>query len=261
MSVLEQLLKKKEGEVKGESTTTVADILKRNRYFRGALLGEPDSGKTTTSGTLTPGRGTCVVCTVPVSQMIVHDPEVRVFEAKTFDQCIAALTAPEKFFGDDIETLVWDDATITINRGLEEKGVVTAADPRQIYKAVQFPLEGALLHPINKPFHFIVIGQARRMKNEISGLDEITIDVPPSMENSIVQVMDYAFFVQREDKTGPAKLITIPQGRKIVTKLKLTKDQFGKIPVANIEEADLARVWMKLTNPLKGTIWEEKSLK
>lgn len=230
--------------------TTVADVLKQQRFLRAALIGEPDSGKTSTSGTLTPGKPTCVICTAPVSQMIVHHKETRIFEPKDFKETVAALKDPVSIFGKDIGTLVWDDATFTISRALEEKGILKESDPRRVYKDVQFTLEGSLLHTTRLPFHFVIIAQARRMVSEISGLDEITLDVPPSMENSLVAAVDYAFFLSRDKKPDAAPKLAVVPVKRTVTKVKLTRDQFGKSPLASEEPADLAVIWGKL-NPTK----------
>ena len=229
---------------------SVRDVLTKQRFLRAAVIGEPDSGKTSTSGTMTPGLPTCVICSAPTSQMIVHHPDVRIFTPADFKETVNALKAPETQFGQNIGTLVWDDATFTIGRALEEKGILTAAEPRRVYKDVQFALEGALLFTIRKAFHFVIIAQARRMMNEISGLDEITLDVPPSMENSIVAAVDYAFFVVRERKPEAVPHISVVPVKRTVTKVKLTREQFGKSLLANEEPADLALIWSKL-NPTR----------
>jgi len=230
--------------------TSVGDVLKKHRFLRVALIGEPDSGKTSTSGTLTPGKGTCVICTAPASQMIVHDPETRIYEPSNFKETWDALKDPAKVFGNDIGTLVWDDATFTISRALEEKGILKESDPRRTYKDVQFTLEGSLMHTIKQPFHFVIIAQARRMVSEISGLDEITLDVPPSMENSLVAAVDYAFFLSRDKKPDAAPTLAIVPVKRTVTKVKLTREQFGKSPLQATEPANLASIWAKL-NPNK----------
>ena len=230
---------------------SVRDVLTKQRFLRAALIGEPDSGKTSTSGTMTPGAPTCVICSAPTSQMIVHNPDVRIFAPSDFKDTVNALKAPETQFGQNIGTLVWDDATFTIGRALEEKGILTATEPRRVYKDVQFALEGALLFAIRKSFHFIIIAQARRMVNEISGLDEITLDVPPSMENSIVAAMDYAFFVMREHKPEAVPRLSIVPVKRTVTKIKLTREQFGKPLLGTEEPADLAQIWSKLNPPTR----------
>ena len=227
---------------------SVSEVLKKQRFLRVALIGEPDSGKTSTSGTLTPGAATCVICTAPVSQMIVHDPATRVYEPANFKETVEVLKDPAKVFGKDIGTLVWDDATFTISRALEEKGILKESDPRRVYKDVQFTLEGALIYTIKQPFHFVIIAQARRMVSEISGLDEITLDVPPSMENSLVAAVDYAFFLSREKKPDAAPSLAVVPVKRTVTKVKLTREQFGKSPLAQTEPADLAAIWAKLNN-------------
>ena len=229
------------------SVINVAAILAKERYFRGILIGEPDSGKTTTSGTLTPGKATCVICSAPPSQMIVHEPEVRVAIPKDFKETVAFLKEPAKVFGSDIGTLVWDDATFTIGKGLEEKGVRTANDPRQIYKDVQFSLEGALMHTIAQKFHFVIVGQARKFISEISGLEEVSLDVPPSMENGVVAAADYAFFLSRAKDPNAAPRLAVVPLKRTVTKVKLIRAQFGKSPLANEEVANLAAIWAKLT--------------
>ena len=228
--------------------TTVSDVLKKQRFLRVALIGEPDSGKTSTSGTLTPGKDTCVICTAPASQMIVHHPDTRIYEPANFKETVDALRDPIKVFGNTIGTLVWDDATFTISRALEEKGILKESDPRRVYKDVQFTLEGSLIHTIKLPFHFVIIAQARRMVSEISGLDEITLDVPPSMENSLVAAVDYAFFLHREKRPDAAPNLAVVPVKRTVTKVKLTREQFGKSPLASTEPADLAALWAKLTS-------------
>ena len=109
----------------------------------------------------------------------------------------------------------------------------------------------SLMYTIKRPFHFVIIAQARRMVSEISGLDEITLDVPPSMENSIVAAVDYAFFLSREKKPDAAPNLAIVPVKRTVTKVKLTREQFGKSPLASTEPADLAAVWAKLNNSNK----------
>ena len=227
---------------------SVKDILGQKRKFRLALIGEPGAGKTSTSSTLTPGKGTCVICTLPDSQMITHHPDSRIYVPTNFDDAIAALKAPEAIFGNDIETLVLDDSTTLISRGLEEKGVTRANDPRQTYKGVQFAVEPALLAAISKGFHFVLIAQARKMANDINGLQEITLDVPPSMENTAVAYVDYIFFVNKALELGKPPMLQLVRGTgtPVLTKVKFSRDQFGKIPVKDTEPADLAALWLKL---------------
>lgn len=230
---------------------TVADVIKGKRFFRGGLFGEPDSGKSATSGTLSPGRGTCVIVTTPESQMITRDPAERLFVPTNFAETCLALKMPEKFFGNDIQTLVWDDATITINRGLADKSVATAKEGRLIYKEVQYELEGALLHTISKPFHFVIIAQARKMMNDITGETEITFDVPPSMENTLVAYVDYAFFVNKPPKLGEPPTLQLVPVRRMISKVKLTRQQWQHPPITAQEPADLAALWNKLNGGTK----------
>jgi hypothetical protein len=179
--------------------------------------------------------------------MVTRHPDERLYVPTTFKETCDALKAPEKIFGNDIGTLVWDDATITVNKALGEKGILTASDPRRIYKDVQIALEEALLHAISKPLHFIVVAQARKLLNEISQVQEITLDVPPSMENTLTSYVDYAFFLNKPTKLGEAPTLQLVPVRAQMSKVKLTRAQWGKPPVGVQEPADLAAVWAKLT--------------
>ena len=228
--------------------TTVQEILRGSRCFNLALIGEPGAGKTATSSSLTPGRGTCVIATLPASQMVTHYPETRIYQPASFVEAIQTLKNPEGIFGKDIETLVLDDSTTLIARGLDEKGILTATEPRRVYKDVQTLLEPALLAAITRPFNFILIAQARKMASDITGIQEITLDVPPSMENTAVAYVDYIFFVNKAQTMDKAPTLQLVRGvgTPVLTKVKFSRDQFGKIPVKDTEPADLKALWEKL---------------
>lgn len=220
-----------------------------------ALFGDQGAGKTSTSGTLTPGRETCVILTQPRSQMKPHHPDVRILDCQEFKKAIYALEYPDKLIDaykwSDMKTLVLDDATSLVEIGLQGEGIRRANDRRQPYGTIRFEVEGALQKTIAKAqsigFNFILIAQARKLENEASQVKEITIDVPPSLENLILSKMDYVFFVKKPLQKGKPPTLVTRTAASIVTKLRLTRQQINNPPVQDEEPADLKVLWNKLS--------------